>query len=296
MFRGTIPALITPFKDAPQEHPAVDFRALEGLVEWQLSSGVDGLCVCGTTAESATLDHDEKLAIIRRVLEINNKRVPVIVGTGSNDTATTLSFTKEVKQLGADGALVVSPYYNKPTQEGLYQHFKLVAEKGGLPVVLYNIPGRSGVAIGVETFRRLAELEEIVAVKQAVDSADALIKLRAAVEDRMDILSGDCSMVYSVLAVGGKGTITASANVIPKEMCAITNAAKKGDMQAALNAQIRVLGIIDALFAETNPAPAKAALKMLGKIEHETLRLPLVAVKEETRALVRKELEGLKLL
>lgn len=296
MFQGTIPALITPFKNAPQDRPEIDFKTLESLIEWQLASGVSGLCVCGTTAEATTLSHDEKIAIVKHVISVNNSRVPVIVGTGSNDTAVTLEFTKEVKQLGADGALVVSPYYNKPTQEGLYQHFKLVAQKGGLPVVLYNIPGRTGVAIAIETFRRLAEIKEIVGVKQAVDSADALIKLRAAVEDKMDILSGDCSLVYSMLAVGGKGTITASANVIPKEMCAITDAVSNGDWEGALNAQMRVLGMIDALFAETNPAPAKAALKLLGKIEHETLRLPLVSVKDETRALVKRELQGLNLL
>lgn len=293
MFEGTIPALITPFKDTPAERPEIDFDELTALVEWQIESGVSGLCVCGTTAECATLSHDERVAVIKHVISVTNKRVPVIVGTGSNDTAWSLEYTQEVKGLGADAALVVSPYYNKPTQEGLFLHFKTIAEKGGLPVVLYNIPGRSCVKIETETFRRLADISEIVAVKQAVDSSDDLIHLKAAVEDKIDILSGDCSLVYSMLAVGAKGTISASANVIPKEMCTITDAARSGDMNAALSAQTKVLPIIDALFAETNPAPVKAALMELGKIKFDSLRLPLVSVTETTRNLVKKELKAL---
>lgn len=290
MFEGTITALVTPFKPESKGEPSIDFQALENLIQWQLECGVDGFVSCGTTAESVTLSPEEQIAVTKKVLAVVKGRVPVIVGTGSNCTRKTIEMTQHVKELGVDGALIVSPYYNKPTQEGLYQHFRTVAQEGGLPVVLYNIPGRSVVDISIETFKRLAEVKGIVAVKEASGSATKIIELAETVGDRLTLLSGECHLTYFIMVAGGKGTITASGNVIPKEMLAITRAVKSKNFAAALEAQIAALPSIRALFAETNPAPAKAALQMMGKIPHDTLRLPLVPVKSETREQLAKVL------
>lgn len=283
MFEGTLPALITPFTAQPRERPAIDYTAWEELIEWQISAGASGLVICGTTGESATLDSSEKLALAKRTLEIVKGRVPVIAGSGSNSTHPSVELTKAMKEVGVDAVLAVSPYYNKPTQEGLYQHFRAIAEQGGMPVVVYNIPGRTNVNISLETFERMAKLSNIVAVKQAVDSMGTLLELSASVGDKIDIFAGDDPLTYFVMTVGGKGVISASASVIPELMVAITREAKAGRWQEALKAQQEAMPIIRALFAETNPAPAKAALTMMGKIPGETMRLPLVPVTQATR-------------
>lgn len=290
MFKGTLTALITPFRPEPRDNPAVDYDTLTKLVEWQIQSGVQGLVPCGTTAESVTLTHDEKISVIKRVMEVTKKRVPIIVGTGTNCTRDSVALSREVKELGADGVLVVSPYYNKPTQEGLYQHFKTVAEQGGLPVVLYNIPGRTAVEILPETFGRLAKVPGIVAVKEATGSAGRIMDIVEYTDGKLAMFAGDDNITYLVMSVGGQGVISASANVIPKEMIAITEHALNNRWKESLQAQVAALPAIRALFTETNPAPAKAALQMMGKIPHETLRLPLVSVKDETRAILKKAL------
>lgn len=285
---GTITALITPFRDEPGLEPAVDFETITTLIEWQLQSGINGFVVCGTTGESVTLNSKEKLSIVKHVVDVVKKRVPVIVGTGSNCTKTTIEFTRAVKEVGVDAALVVSPYYNKPTQEGLFEHFQMVTKEGGLPVVVYNIPGRSAVDISIETFKKLSQLSGIIAVKEASGSADKLIDLSESVRARMTLLAGEDSLTYFVMTAGGKGVISAASNVIPKEMVAITDSALAGKYPQALEAQLKALPMIRALFKETNPAPAKAALKILKKIPNERLRLPLVSVREETRELLGK--------
>ena len=290
MFQGTIPAIVTPFKEAPKGHPEVDFESLEALIEWQLGSGISGLVVCGSTGEAATLSTAEKTAIIKRTLEIVRKRVPVIAGTGTNCTHESIVMSRSAKELGVDAALAVAPYYNKPTQEGLFLHFKAIADESKLPVIVYNIPGRSVVEIAISTFRRLAEIPGIVAVKQSVDSATRLIELADAVGNNMCILAGDDPITYSVMTVGGKGVISASATVIPKQMVAITDAALRGDWSGALAAQKRAMPAINAMFTETNPIPAKAALKMMGIIKSDTVRLPLVSASESTREELRKSL------
>ncbi len=291
MLEGTITALVTPFqKVASTEQPPLDLDALEELIHWQLECGVRGFVVGGTTGESATLEPTERIQLVKRVLEIVRRKVPVIVGTGTNCTRTSIELTKAAKELGADGALIVSPYYNKPTQEGLYQHFRAVAEQGGLPIVVYNIPGRTSVDISLDTFRRLAKLSQVVAVKEASGSADKLIDLAAHLGPRVALLAGEDSLTYFVMAARGRGVISAASNVIPKEMVAITDNWLRGDVQAALAAQCRALPVIRALFRETNPAPAKAALKILGRLPNDTLRLPLVAVQEDTRELLTKVL------
>lgn len=290
MFEGTIPALVTPFKSEPRERPEIDFAALDNLVEWHLECGVSGFVVCGTTGESVTLSQEEKLALVERVRDVVRGRVPIIVGTGTNCTASTIEMTKTVRKMGVDGVLIVSPYYNKPTQEGLYQHFKAVAEFGGLPVVVYNVPGRTSVEISIETFERLAAVPNIVAVKQAVDSAGKLIALAAAVGDRVDILAGNCDLTYSVLTMGGRGVISTAANLIPKEMVEITQNGLSGNMREAFEAQKRALPIIDAVFVETNPIPIKAALAMIGRIPTDAVRLPMTRATNKTRELLARVL------
>jgi 4-hydroxy-tetrahydrodipicolinate synthase len=286
MFTGTFTALITPFHDDVER--SVDFDALTNVMEWQLEKGINGFVVCGTTGEAATMTPAERAAVIKHVVDVTNKRVPVIAGTGTNNTTQTVAATKEAKELGVDAALVVNPYYNKPTQEGLYQHYKAAAEQGGLPVILYNIPGRSAVSLSIDTFKRLAALPEVIAVKESTGSAENLMQLVESVN--IDILSGEDTMVYLMMSVGGKGVISASANVIPEKMLAITNSFLKGDRSSSLAAQVSSLAIIRAMFAEANPGPAKAALKEMGIIPSDTLRLPLVTVTEETRALLKRVL------
>lgn len=291
--RGTYSAIVTPFVAGgsnPLDPPAVDFESLDRLVDWQLDEGVDGIVVCGTTGESATLAEKEKLDVIERVLKrVRSRRsVPVIAGTGTNNTKQSIELTKEAKRLGVDGALIVNPYYNKPTQEGLFQHFTAIADHGGLPIVVYNIPGRTSVEISTETFARLAPHPQIVAIKQAVDSVSKLIELAMVTEGKMTILAGDDPLVATVFSVGGRGVISASASVIPQQMKEITDAGLRNDMQATLAAQSRALPLINALFLETNPAPAKAALAMMGRIASDTVRLPLVQVTDTTRKKLRE--------
>jgi 4-hydroxy-tetrahydrodipicolinate synthase len=293
MFSGTLPAIITPFLPADSGTPQVDYESLEQLIEWQLECGVSGIVVCGSTGEAATLSAEEKLAVIKRTAEIVRGRVPVIAGTGTNCTADSVELTRRCKELpGVDGVLLVAPYYNKPTQEGLYRHFKTVAEQGKLPVVVYNIPGRSVVEISPATLRRLAQVPGIVAIKHAVDSASRLLEVAEAIDGRLNLLAGDDPLTYAVFTVGGKGVISASASVIPREMLAITEAGLRGDMPTALAAQLKALPLIHALFLETNPIPAKAALKMLGRISSDAVRLPLVPAADSTRAELKRLLSS----
>lgn len=279
MFQGTITALATPFKGPNAE---LDIAGLDRLIEWQVASGVDGLVLFGTTGEAATLSDGEKCTILKRGLEVVAGRIPVLAGTGSNNTKHSIALTQEAKRLGADGVLVVSPYYNKPTQEGLFQHFRAVAVEGGLPAVVYNIPGRTSVEIHTETFRRLAAVPGISAVKQAVDSVVKLLEISDALGGKVTLLAGDDPLTHAVFSVGGKGVISATATALPELMLAITRPGLAGDMEACLKAQIAALDRINAMFMETNPAPAKAVLKLLGLIEEDTLRLPLVPVSETT--------------
>lgn len=293
MFNGTLTALVTPFKSQPVLRPEIDVARLDDLVEWQIGEGISGFVVCGTTGETATLEVDEKLMLFRRVLELVRKRVPVIAGTGGNCTKSTIELTKAAAELGVDGALLVSPYYNKPTQEGLFAHFRTVAEACPLPLLLYNIPGRTSVDISIDTFQRLAAISNIVGVKEASGSAEKLTALSALVSSSFCLLAGEDSLTYLTLACRGSGVISAASNVIPGEMVAITAAAAAGDMEGALSAQVRALPAIRALFTETNPAPAKAALQLMGRLEFDALRLPLVPVTDGTRKLLKEALHNL---
>ena len=285
---GTYTAIITPFKTVGGVVAAEpDFAELRKLVQWQIDSGVTGLVVLGTTGESVTLTDQEKIDIVKCVVDEVRGRVAVIVGTGSNDTRKSISFSKLVCNLGVDGALAVAPYYNKPTQEGLFQHFSALARDGGLPVCLYNVPGRTSVDIRAETVARLAQVPGIVGIKESSGSAERLLELASIASESFSLLTGDDHLICFCMAAGGRGAISASANVIPKEISAIVQAGLKKNQEACLNAQVKAYPVIKALFLETNPAPAKAALQILGKINSDELRLPLVSVSDSTRNVLR---------
>lgn len=268
-FKGSLTALVTPFQDG-----GVDYPALERLVELQLSEGTDGLVLCGTTAESPTLLEDERNAIIKRVVRQAKNKCPIIVGTGTNATAETLAFSRQARELGADGLMLVTPYYNKPTQTGLYQHFGSIADAVALPIILYNIPGRTCVAIEQETICKLfKDFDNIVAVKHATGSVEGAASLRRACE--IDILSGDDPLTLPLMEVGAVGVISVAANIVPARVKTLTDAYLDGHKEAARTAHEQLLPLAKALLSlETNPLPIKTALAMLGLINEE-FRLPM---------------------
>jgi 4-hydroxy-tetrahydrodipicolinate synthase len=274
MFTGSMVALVTPFKNGQ-----VDRSSLDALVEFHLQNGTHGIVPCGTTGESATLSHQEHDDVIRAVIECVNKRVPVIAGTGSNSTDEAVRLTREAEKSGANGALMISPYYNRPTQEGIYQHYKKVAAAVGIPIIIYNIPGRTGSKIEPETLARLAEIKNIAGVKEATGSVDQAIDVLRLCGDRLAVYSGEDSLIYSLMALGGKGVISTVANVAPKETAQLTEACLKGNWEKGRELQFKLIPLIRAVFIETNPIPVKTALSLMGKCGGE-LRLPLTPMAE----------------
>lgn len=274
MFSGSMVALVTPFKNGE-----VDWQSLEGLVEFHLQNGTHGIVPCGTTGESATLSHQEHDDVIRSVIKAANKRVPVIAGTGSNSTAEAVRLTKEAEKSGADGALMISPYYNRPTQEGIYQHYKKVASEVGIPIIIYNIPGRTGSKIEPVTLARLAEIKNIAGVKEATGSVDQAIDVIRLCGDRLAVFSGEDSLIFSLMALGGKGVISTVANVAPRETAQLAEACLKGNWEKGRDWQFKLMPLIRAVFLETNPIPIKTALSLMGKCTGE-LRLPLTPMGE----------------
>ncbi|HEX7233368.1 MAG TPA: 4-hydroxy-tetrahydrodipicolinate synthase [Candidatus Binatia bacterium] len=274
MFTGSIVALVTPFKNG-----AVDWQSLERLVEFHLQNGTHGIVPCGTTGESATLSHQEHDEVIRAVIKAVKKRIPVIAGTGSNSTDEAVRLTREAEKSGADGALMISPYYNRPTQEGIYQHYKRVASEVGIPIIIYNIPGRTGSKIEPETLARLAEIENIAGVKEATGSVDQAIDVIRLCGDRFAVYSGEDSLIFSLMALGGKGVISTVANIAPKETAQLTEACLRGDWEKGRDTQFKLVPLIRSLFIETNPIPVKTALGVMGKCTAE-LRLPLTPMAE----------------
>jgi 4-hydroxy-tetrahydrodipicolinate synthase len=274
MFSGSIVALVTPFKDGK-----VDWPSLEGLVEFHINNGTHGIVPCGTTGESATLDHKEHHEIIERVIQAANKRVPVIAGTGSNSTAEAVELTRRAERAGADGALMISPYYNRPTQEGIYQHYKKVASAVGIPIIVYNIPGRTGSKIEPETLARLSEIKNVAGVKEATGSVDQAIDVIRLCGDNLAVYSGEDSLTFSLMALGGRGVISTVANVAPREMSELTDACVKGNWEKGRQLQFKLMPLIRAVFLETNPIPIKTALSLMGKCTGE-LRLPLTPMSE----------------
>ncbi len=269
MFKGAIVAIITPFKNGQ-----VDEEALRKLIEFQIENGTSGIVPCGTTGESATLTHEEHDRVIEITIDAVKKRIPVIAGTGSNSTAEALRLTKHACEAGADGALIVCPYYNRPTQEGLYQHYKAIAEEVPIPIVVYNIPGRTGVNLNPDTLARLAKIPNIVGVKEAAGSIKQMSDIIGLCDPDFDVLSGDDAFTLPLLALGGKGIISVISNVAPADMAEMVSAFEAGDLEKARRLHYKMIPLIDSLFVETNPVPVKAALSMMGMIEYE-LRLPL---------------------
>lgn len=288
MFQGTMTALATPFRNG-----GLDEDALRRLVEDQIAGGVDVLVPCGTTGEGATLTAEEAARVVRVTVEQSNGRAPVMAGCGSNSTSTTIANVRRAKEAGAQGTLVVTPYYNKPTQEGLFRHFEAVAREGGLPVVLYNVPSRTSVDLLPETVGRLAKVPGIVGIKEASGSIPRAIEVLEAVAGRdFDLLAGDDAMALAVIAVGGVGVISVASNVVPDRVSALVRAAMSGDLSTARRLQVELQPLVRALFCETNPTPCKAGLALQGKMSDE-VRLPLAPASEAAREKMRQALQQL---
>jgi 4-hydroxy-tetrahydrodipicolinate synthase len=286
MFKGSIVALITPFRSR-----AVDEQAFQDFVEWQIDQGTNGLVPCGTTGESPTLNHAEHKRVVELCVEAAKGRVPVIAGTGSNSTAEAIDFTREAKAAGADGALVVCPYYNRPTQEGLYQHFKAVAESADLPVIIYNIPIRTAVDMSVATMARLAKLANVVGVKDATNDLARPLRTRQAIGPDFCMLSGEDVTALAFNAQGGVGCISVTANVAPRACADLQEAWAKGDTARAQRINDRLAPLHDALFCETSPAPVKYGASLLGKATPE-VRLPLVPASPEAQERMRQAMRS----
>jgi 4-hydroxy-tetrahydrodipicolinate synthase len=269
MFTGSIVALVTPFRNGK-----VDVEAFRELIEFQISNGTSAISPCGTTGESATLSMEEHCRVIDLTVALVNKRVPVIAGTGSNSTAEAIELTKYAKKAGAEATLQVTPYYNKPTQEGLYQHYRAIAKAVPLPQVLYNVPGRTSVNILPETVARLAELPEVVAIKEASGDLGQMAEIMRLAGDKITLLSGDDNLTLPVLAIGGKGVVSVAANVAPRDTADLVNVWDRGDIDQARKIYYKLLPLCKAMFYETNPVPVKTALALMGKMDGE-LRLPL---------------------
>lgn len=290
MLKGSIVAIVTPFKKGK-----VDERAFGDLIEWHISQGTNGIVPCGTTGESATLDYKEHYRVIELTVKTVNKRIPVIAGTGANATDETIMITKQAKKLGADAALLVSPYYNKPTQEGLYRHYKAVAEAIDIPIVLYNVPGRTAVNILPPTVARLAEIENIVAIKEATGDMKQVSEVIRLCGDRMTVVSGDDFTTLPLLALGGNGVISVTANVAPKDVSMMCSLWMKGQHDRARAIHYKLEPLNASMFIETNPIPVKTALALMGRIQEE-FRLPLCEMSSANKDKLRKVLGDLKLL
>lgn len=290
MFKGSIVAIVTPFRKGK-----VDEKALGDLIEWHISQGTNAIVPCGTTGESATLDYKEHYRVIDFTIKTVNKRIPVIAGTGANSTDETIEITKHAKKSGADAALLVAPYYNKPTQEGIYRHYKTVAEAVDIPIVLYNVPGRTAVNILPSTVARLAEIENIVAIKEASGDMKQVSEIIRLCGDRITVISGDDFTTLPLLALGGKGVISVSANVMPKEVSNMCSLWLDGKYNEARKLHYKLEPLNAAMFIETNPIPVKTALAMMGKIQEE-FRLPLCEMASSNKEKLKKVLEDLKLI
>jgi 4-hydroxy-tetrahydrodipicolinate synthase len=291
MFTGTYTAIVTPFRNGK-----IDEAALGRLIGLQVRAGVDGIVPVGTTGESPTVDYEEHVHIIEQSVKFAGGKIKVLAGTGGNSTSEAIYLTEHAEKVGADGSLQVAPYYNKPTQEGLFQHFREVARCTRLPIVLYSIPGRCGVEIGVDTVKRLAkQCKNIIGIKEAGGNADRVSQLRAALGPRFEILSGDDSLTLPFMAVGAQGVISVASNVIPRQVAQMVAAYAAGKATAALKLHQKYYPLFKDLFIETNPVPVKAALAMLGQIEEE-YRLPLVPMSAKNREVLRATMKAVGVL
>jgi len=284
VFKGSVVAIVTPFN----QDGSIDFDSLKQLVEWHIESGTSGILPCGTTGESPTLSHEEHDLVVESVIKFVNKRIPVLAGAGSNSTAEALRLTKHAEDVGADGALVITPYYNKPTQAGLKAHFTKIASETNIPIVIYNVPGRTGISIAPETVAELAELKNIVAIKEASGSIDQASSILT--KCNIDLLSGDDALTVPIMSIGGCGVISVAANIVPEKMAALTNAMMNGDLSTAEQLHRELYSLCKSMFVETNPVPVKAALSLMGKIK-ENYRLPMVPMSSSNKKIVESELK-----
>ncbi|MGO8942361.1 MAG: 4-hydroxy-tetrahydrodipicolinate synthase [Syntrophobacteraceae bacterium] len=291
MIGGAIVAIVTPFRGGE-----VDEAGLRELIEFQIANGTHGIVPCGTTGESPTLSHKEHARVVEIAIEQTAKRVPVIAGTGSNSTEEAIALTGHAKKAGADAALMISPYYNKPTQEGLYRHFEKVAKAVDIPIVLYNIPGRTASNIEPATIARLSKIDNIVGVKEASGSMKQITDIIALCADDFIVVSGEDYLTFPLMCVGGKGVISVVSNVAPLEMADLCNLFFDGKFEESRRLYYKLLPLLHGLFIETNPAPVKAALAMMKKIESEEVRLPLVTMGQDNKERLRKILEAQGLL
>jgi 4-hydroxy-tetrahydrodipicolinate synthase len=291
MFTGTGTALVTPFR----RDGSLDEPTLRALIKRQIDAGIDFLVPCGTTGESPTLTHDEHLRVVEIAVELAKGRVPVLAGAGGYNTAEVIALARELAEIGADGILSVTPYYNKPTQEGLYQHYKAIAAATTLPIVVYSVQGRTGVNVEPATVRRLAAIENIVGIKEASGNISQMAAILNAVPDDFNVLSGDDAITLPLIALGGRGVISVVSNEVPAEMTRLTHLALEGDFSAAREIHRRVHPLMEVNFVESNPGPVKAAMAQMGLLE-AVWRLPLVAPKAENEARIRTVLDSLELL
>lgn len=287
MFQGSIVALVTPFKQGE-----LDEKALRDLVEFHIAEGTNAIVPCGTTGESATLSHEEHCRVIEIVIDQAKKRVPVIAGAGSNSTKEAVFLTEHAKKSGADAVLSITPYYNKPTQAGLYQHFKTIAEQVDIPIVLYNVPGRTGVNMLPDTVVELSKIKNIVGVKEASGSLDQAGAILQHTDDSFDVISGEDSLTFPMMAMGAKGVISVTANVAPKKMAQMCKAVLDNNMIEARKLHYELIDLSKAVFYETNPIPAKKAVYLMGLIENE-IRLPLVEMTKENTEKLKTVMKNL---
>nr|WP_092072928.1 4-hydroxy-tetrahydrodipicolinate synthase [Dendrosporobacter quercicolus]NSL48837.1 4-hydroxy-tetrahydrodipicolinate synthase [Dendrosporobacter quercicolus DSM 1736]SDM51693.1 4-hydroxy-tetrahydrodipicolinate synthase [Dendrosporobacter quercicolus] len=288
LFTGSAVAIVTPFTDS-----GVDYQTLADLIEFQIQGGTDAIVVCGTTGEASTMPDDEHIAVIRFAVEKINKRVPAIAGTGSNDTRHAIELSQAAEAVGADGILSVTPYYNKATQKGLYEHFKVIADSIKIPVILYNVPSRTNLNLNPETIGALAKINNIVAVKECnLAQVGDVVNL---CDETFAIYSGDDNTILPVLSLGGKGVISTMANIIPQDTHAMVMKFFQGDIQGAVRLQLQTLNLIKALFSEVNPIPIKAAVNLLG-YKAGICRMPLTELSDEHLALLRSEMKAYGLL
>ena len=290
VFQGSLVALVTPFRDGK-----VDEATLKQLVEFQIAGGTDAIVPCGTTGESPTLDHAEHNRVVDVVIQAANRRIPVVAGTGSNSTAEAISMTKHAKEAGADAALIVLPYYNKPTQKGLIEHCLKIADTVDLPLILYNIPGRTGVNMLPETLAKLADHPNIVGMKEATGNLEQMTQDIVLCGDKLSYLSGDDTLTLPLMSVGGKGVISVVANIVPKDVADMAHAFLNGDWKRARELHLKLFPLCQAMFYETNPIPVKTALAMMGKIREE-FRLPLCPLTDANRKKLEAALRSYGLL
>ncbi len=289
--KGSMVALVTPFRDGE-----VDVATLQKLVELHIKEGTSAIVPCGTTGESATLSHDEHEQVIEMTIQAARGRVAVIAGTGSNNTQEALRFTRHAQRAGADASLLIAPYYNRPTQEGLVQHFRAVAEAVDLPIVIYNIASRTGVNIEPETFARLAKIRNIAAVKESSGSLEQMSRIKALCGEKIALISGDDALTLPVLSIGGTGVISVVANIVPGEVARMVAAFHKGKLQEARRIHYRLLNLVQAMFIETNPIPVKTAMELMGLIKDASLRLPMCAMSPANLAKLKEVLRSYKLI